>query len=395
MCGKYAVARLLVQEFKFNVNQRTTHRNVNTPLCTVLAPCRFPDAQRLEMVRVLLENGAKVNQHGLFNDIPLTLTVKANNADLVHLLLVEYRAKPTSQDNRFPGRSYTNDAGTAVLYGNAEILRMLLDHDATLSLFEPSFSSYGLERRTSLYALLDKVHKTRATKLTICQILCEHAKKNATTAAVMRLTLETAMKQAAATTAAAAATTDNNNINKDAEYCQILLESGMDSRTSLYCAIRAENLAFCQQLVQQVNDGAADPFLQNDNDEDNDESNDVACDDSFSSYITPAASSPFVAAARLSDTAIFEYLLTVWNERFAVSNGGKNGDGDYPIHVVCCDPLVSLQALLVPSSLLLPQARRPPKRLVVVDLLPPLLPPPTTTLARMVHARKKPRRADV
>jgi hypothetical protein len=58
------------------------------------------------------------------------------------------------------------------------------------------------------------------------------------------------------------------------------------------------------------------------------------------------AASPFVAAARLSDTRIFEYFLTVWNERFA-STGGKNGDGDYPLHVVCCDPCVSLQAIQV------------------------------------------------
>lgn len=38
--------------------------------------------------------------------------------------------------------------------------------------------------------------------------------------------------------------------------------------------------------------------------------------------------------------------MTVWDERFT-STGGKNGDGDCPLHVVCCDPLVSLQAIVL------------------------------------------------
>jgi hypothetical protein len=58
------------------------------------------------------------------------------------------------------------------------------------------------------------------------------------------------------------------------------------------------------------------------------------------------AASSFLAATCLSDTSIFEYFLGIWNEPFS-SVGGKNSDGGCPIHVVCCDAHVSLQAIKV------------------------------------------------
>ena len=47
----------------------------------------------------------------------------------------------------------------------------------------------------------------------------------------------------------------------------------------------------------------------------------------------------------LPDTSIFEYFFGSLGRSIRLHSGGKNRDGDYPIHVVCCDPLVSLQAI--------------------------------------------------
>jgi hypothetical protein len=54
--------------------------------------------------------------------------------------------------------------------------------------------------------------------------------------------------------------------------------------------------------------------------------------------------SPLQAAARLADTSILELFLPLWNERFAAA-GGTDDNGDYPIHLLCCDPKSSLQAV--------------------------------------------------
>jgi hypothetical protein len=309
--GRMELVRLFVQEFKFNVNQK----NINcTPLCMALElqslDHHVTDAQRQELALFLLENGAKVNHFVKLS--ALTNAVQREYTELVRILLVDYRANATY-----------HDAETALLDGNAEILRMLLEHGAVLVI-------YGRPLRTSLSKILvrNTASRTREMKLAICQVLCEHAQASATTAAMLRVSCEDVMKQATAI--------DNNN---EEQGYQILLEAGMDPKVSLYCAIRVENLAICQRLVQ-VHE--VDAFLQNEHDHEN-ESNDDYSDDTSST--TPAASSPFVAAARLPDTTIFEYLLAVWNERFLVSNGGKNGDGDYPLHVACCDPFVSLQAV--------------------------------------------------
>jgi hypothetical protein len=110
------------------------------------------------------------------------------------------------------------------------------------------------------------------------------------------------------------------------ESCEILLEAGLNPSHDRWvwdCAIQQQNAPVCRLLVQY----GADPFMEEQGDE-----NDVN------------ATSPFLAAARLSDITIFEFFLDLWDERFS-STGGKNGDGDYPLHVVCCDPHVSLQAI--------------------------------------------------
>jgi hypothetical protein len=120
------------------------------------------------------------------------------------------------------------------------------------------------------------------------------------------------------------------------EGCQILLEAGIDAYRAFHFAIRARSLSICQLLVR---DDRADPFLR-------EESYENDSDDGGDGSAEPdtAATSPFLAAARLSDTRLFECLLATWNERFT-STGGKSSVGNYPLHVVCCDPLVSLQAI--------------------------------------------------
>jgi hypothetical protein len=103
----------------------------------------------------------------------------------------------------------------------------------------------------------------------------------------------------------------------------------MDSRSAMYVAIQAGNISLCQLLVREFH---IDPFFLATYDENDDRDDETAA-------------SPFLAAARQPDTGIFEYFLELWDERFFSSNGGKNSDGKYPIHVICCDPRVSLQAI--------------------------------------------------
>jgi Ankyrin repeats (3 copies) len=301
--GHYAIARLLVQEFKFS------HRNLNTPLCIVLGLelytytsriTEITDAERLEMVRFLLENGAKVNQGGKCS--PLAKAVETNSDEVCRLLLVEYQANPN------PARrsGQVTYAEAAISNGNPEILRMLLEHGALLMV-----RRRALRDATTLNKLFDDMRKSRETKREICRILVEHAKDHHATTIFMRVTVEVAMKRGRG--------------------CQLLLDSGICPRMSLYCAIRAKNRAQCRQLVHLYQ---VDPFLQKEDDE-----------TGVGDGAEHDPSSPFVTAARLKDTAIFEYFLGVWNHRFT-STGGKNSDGDYPLHVVCCDPHVSLPAIV-------------------------------------------------
>jgi hypothetical protein len=149
------------------------------------------------------------------------------------------------------------------------------------------------------------------TKLSISRILIEHGSASSTAVSFMHRSLEYAVTV------------------KRVVCCEILLQAGVrPSRRALDCSIQNGREQVCRLLVHY----GADPFSEEGDENENENENHAA--------------SPFVAAARLSDTGIFEYFLTVWNERFA-STAGKNGDGDYPLHVACCDPRVSLQAIQV------------------------------------------------
>jgi ankyrin repeat protein len=283
---------LFIDEFKMNINQLNDERA--TPL--------YFAHQHLEMARFLLENGANANEGAVFG--PISDAVRLNNMAMVHLLL-QYRADPNK--NRLPIDKVPAPRNTdmAIQYGYAEILRMLLQHGAIVAYRQnPHFG-------TPLNILLRRQQQSRETKLDICRILVEHAKNDPATATFMNATFEFAIRRT------------------DIDGCQILLEAEIEASAfllyrSFHFAIRAGNLAICQLLVRDVQ---VDPFLQG---EDDDET----------------VVSPFQAAARQSDTSILEDLMLLWDERFA-STGGKNSDGDYPIHVVCCDPLVSLEAIMV------------------------------------------------
>jgi Ankyrin repeats (3 copies) len=314
--GQLAVVCLFFEEFKWNINQ--TIRFGDTPLATTVFK------NNLEMSRFLLQHGANPNL-GERHHNALRIAVYSNSVELARLLLVEYHANPNLHG---PSSSttdqvlYPRNTDAAIRIGYAEILRMLLDHGALLQI--DKFNG-RTSRKTTLNELLGDSHKTRETKLAICQVLNEHAKKgDRATARFMRVTLDAVLKR------------------RDGYCCQTLLDSGIDPRMSLYCAIRAENLILCLQLVH---DYRVDPFLQNNNNTAEDAEN-VADDDDVD------ASSPFVAAARLPDTAIFNYFMNLWNKKHFSCNtigggggGGKNSDGDYPLHIVCCDSHVSLAAI--------------------------------------------------
>jgi hypothetical protein len=239
-------------------------------------------------------------------------------------LLLHYGADP----KRDRSQGY---AGFAIGRGKAEVLRMLLEHGAAVS---SGGGSFGVDGSTWLNFLLQRGDDdvTRETKLTISCILVEHAKTDSATAAYMRMSLEYAI---------------NIIPFQSADSCEILLEAGIPPRWIWDCAIQSGNETICRLLVQHgadpffeggdEDDPDADPFSEQGDEDDDDDDDDDQCS---------AAASPFQAAARQSDTRTFEYFLTLWDVRFA-STGGKNADGDYPLHVVCSDPHVSLETIRV------------------------------------------------
>jgi hypothetical protein len=58
-----------------------------------------------------------------------------------------------------------------------------------------------------------------------------------------------------------------------------------------------------------------------------------------------AASSPFLAAARLQDTGILKFFMQLWDERYG--SAGRNDNGEYPIHVLCRDKHGETLGLLI------------------------------------------------
>jgi Ankyrin repeats (3 copies)/Ankyrin repeat len=320
-CGQLEIVRLFIEEFKWNINRKDMRGDTPLYYATV--------DSRIEICRYLLEKGANVNLGGMELGIengPLWLAVRFGDTDIVRLLL-QYGADPNLNRRPANEEDWTRQrcprhTDYAIWNGCFEILSMLLQHGAYIG------SHYRGCRGTSLNSLLANRRTSRETQLSICRILVQHAKDDHATATLMHASLKVAA----------------NRRRFDIEGCQILLEAGIEASTAIlhrvfHFAIRARNVAVCQLLVREYH---VDPFLHEEDDEDEDENEgeDEVADEE------PDGVSPFVAAARQPDTSILEYFLGVWDERFA-STGGKNSDGDYPIHVACCDPLVSIQAIQV------------------------------------------------
>jgi ankyrin repeat protein len=236
--GRLDVVRLFIQEFQWNINALT--RDGFSPLCFAIT--------NLEMARFLLENGANVNHGGSDFDGPLTAAVRHNNEEVVRLLLVEYQANPNlnrrrpvvEQDaSRQLQEIYPRNTDLAILNGNAEILRLLLEHGAFVE--NTIDSRCG---RSSLSRLLCDFYTSRETKLSICHLLVEHAKKDRATAVLIQHSFSYSVQ----------ALRNSHN-----DHCEILLQAGMNpsSRWAWDCAIQAENAAVCRLLVNY----GADPYL--------------------------------------------------------------------------------------------------------------------------------------
>jgi hypothetical protein len=256
-----------------------------------------------------LEHGAHVN----VECCPLKAAVEWSNTEVVRLLF--QHGAVIFQHGADPNHEHLQvHAGLAIQVGNAEILSMLLEHGAVVLSNDDLIGS-----RTDYSELLQQRDLTRETKLSICRILVEHAKEDSNTAALIQESFKCAIKLAIY------------------DCCEILLQAGMNpsSRWAWECVIQAGNGPAVCRFVRLLVQFGCDPFRDDVDENENNKKQHV-----------PAASSPFHAAARLSDTSILEYLLEIWNERFSSTNG-KNGVGDYPLHVVCCDPHVSLQAIMV------------------------------------------------
>ena len=113
------------------------------------------------------------------------------------------------------------------------------------------------------------------------------------------------------------------------------MNGGLDGRMVMYCALREQNQSIFDLMLHQPYH--VDPFLQIDDDDYDDDDND--------GIVETTAASPFLAAARRSAcTNFLQSCLDIWNLRF-ISTDGLNCNGDYPIHLVCCDPHVSLKAI--------------------------------------------------
>jgi hypothetical protein len=307
---RFDLVRLFIQEFKWNINQENEYGHallfeaVHNGY-TSLTPIVTPD---LEMARFLLENGANVDQGGKYG--PFWFAVKQDNIEACHLLLAEYHAnanlhrKPVNTEDGNLHQHGLRHTHLAIQNGNAEILRLLLEHGAFVG-----YRFVSNHAGTSLSVLLSSQDKNHETKFAISRILIKHAKEDCATAVLMQASIEFAI---------------THGDNDDA--CHVLPEAGMDPGPSMFCAIRAQHVTLCDILLREYQ---VDPFLQEEEDDEHED-----------------AASPYLAAARLSDTIIFKYFLGVWDERFA-STGGRNADGDYPLHVVCCDPLILLQTVMV------------------------------------------------
>jgi ankyrin repeat protein len=329
--GNCEMVRLFLEEFKFNVNQKDNVEN--TPLCYAAI------SSNEEMSRLLLEAGAHVNRggkppmYGLPEVGPLWLAVRHGTATpaMARLLLQHgadfnwnYWSRPGCNDD---SAIYLRTTDLAIQNGYAEILALLLEHGAIVG------NHFG-ECATSLNILLcaaPVASPTRTStsqqevKLAVCRLLVEHAERDCKFHVLfIKISFEFAMKAGVI------------------EHCTLLLDAGLNRMAAMHWAVRAGNEALCRVLVRQYQ---VDPFASQ---ESNDERASAMI--GVENCVRASASSPFLAAARLPDTAILRFFLQLWDERYSSSAAtsspaGRNDKGEYLIHVLCRDKHVCLQAL--------------------------------------------------
>jgi hypothetical protein len=168
----------------------------------------------------------------------------------------------------------------------AQFLAELLNHGAVLNR-----AMLGHFYDSSLHTMLLLNPISREKKLTVCCTLVEHAKSNKTTRAFLHEALDVIVQENAPT------------------YLEILLQAGITPRNqTIHDAVRRGRKSIIRLLVQY----GVDPFQQQG---------------------ASKTTSLFDTAAGKTNTKVFQPFLAHWDERFA-SNGGRNDDGDYPIHDV-------------------------------------------------------------
>jgi ankyrin repeat protein len=357
--GNLALVRFFIEELKFNINQMD--HGGNTPLYHA---AKYPyklysnrqgiydtKVEFVQMVRFLLEEGADpnlVSETGNFDEryYPLYQALKGESENHVYMqqiirLLLQYGADPNcglKYDEHSPaglGRRLLQ-IDCIIWNGNSNIVDALLQYGAFLPASTPNVLRQ--DEGTALNRFFPSTHQVRiiehnadswtrpSAKMirSTCRVLVKHAKSNEMVAQFLRVSLLHIA---------------------DKESCKILLNAGMNPVLAMNYAIAEEKGLICQWLLEV----GVDPFKVGDCNAPGVCDNDIICQ-----------RTPFQAAARLEDTSILELFLRQWDERFAAVNGGKDDNGDYPIHLLCCDPNVSLQAIQL-------VAERQPDTLTVMD----------------------------
>jgi ankyrin repeat protein len=190
--GHVPVVELFVQELHFNVNQYDKFRN--TPLFYAAAASAKNCAE--EMCIFLLQHGAQVNRGGRYG--PLYEAVSHGNANVVTILL-QHQADPNLHRKSAADEALqhfdSNEMETiprctdmAIEHGYLEILSILLHHGAYVGqrlYYTFQTMTSGQRRRggvggvgvggTALNRLLLHEQKSLKTKLDICHLLVQHA----------------------------------------------------------------------------------------------------------------------------------------------------------------------------------------------------------------------------
>jgi ankyrin repeat protein len=315
--GSLELVRLFIEELKFNINQMDY--GGHTPLCHATPlNIRLFDAPwtSVKMIRFLLEEGADPNIVSDTKNVygyPLHRILQRErgytpNTELIARLLLEYGADPnlSLKYDDFPEdcRRDWLQIEHVIGRGHTTMVDVFLQHGAFLARGRPHIIVYTTEQGTVLNGFMSNFRFTPKMKRSMCRVLVKHAKSNETVAQFLRVSLL--------------------HVN-DFEGCKILFNVGMNGVTSMNYAIEKENKLICQWLA----DLGVDPFAEG-----------SICTKDVEQHVP----SPFQVAARLEDMSILEFFLARWNERFA-ARGGRSDNGDYPIHLLCCDPMVSLSAI--------------------------------------------------